>query len=86
MPVYLVERYAPGLDADDLASRLQSATAGLRAQGAHVEWLLSIALPDEDGCLCLFEAPSAEDVRLANERAAAPFDRLVEAVALRGGL
>jgi len=82
MPVYLVERYAAGLDADDLGARLRAAAASLRSEGADVAWLLSIVLPSEDGCLCLFEASSAAEVVRANERAAAPYDRLVETVEL----
>ena len=82
MPVYLVERYAAGIDADDLGERLGDATASLRAEGADVAWLLSIVLPYEDGCLCLFEASSPAEVVRANERAAAPYDRLVERVEL----
>jgi len=86
MPVYLVERYAAGLGADDLGERLGAATAALRAEGAEIAWLLSIVLPSEDGCLCLFEASSTTEVVRANERAAAPYDRLVEAVELAGAL
>jgi len=85
MPVYLVERYAAELDADDLGVRLRAAAASLRAEGADVDWLLSIVLPAEDGCLCLFEASSAADVVRANERAAMPYDRLVETVELARG-
>jgi uncharacterized protein DUF4242 len=82
MPVYLVERYATGIDANELGERLGVAAAALRAEGADVAWLLSIVLPAEDGCLCLFEASSAAEVARANERAAAPYDRLVESVEL----
>ena len=84
MPVYLVERYAAGIDADDLGERLGAATAALRAEGADVAWLLSIVLPAEEGCLCLFEASSAAEVVRANRRAAASYDRLVETVELAG--
>jgi hypothetical protein len=84
MPVYLVERYAAGIDAGELGERLGAATASLRAEGSDVAWLLSIVLPSEDGCLCLFEASSADEVARANERAAVPYDRLVERVELAG--
>ena len=86
MPVYLVERYAAGIDANELGERLGAATAALRAEGADVAWLLSIVLPSEDGCLCLFEASSPAEVVRANRRASAPYDRLVETVELAGGL
>ena len=82
MPLYLVERYAAGIDADELGERLEAATAALRAEGDDVAWVLSIVLPSEDGCLCLFEASSPAEVVRANGRAAAPYDRLVEKVEL----
>ena len=80
---FLVERYLPGLRADELeafTTRLAAATAAVRADGRSVRWLRSVALPEEDTCLCVFRAASREDVEEANRRAGAPYERIVPAV------
>ena len=82
MARFLVERYLPGLTSEKLAmaaGRAKESTLRLREQGTPVEYLRSTFVPGEDKCYCLFEGPSAEAVRLANERAALPFERIVEA-------
>lgn len=87
MPLYLVERYAPGLDDDSiraLARRLRAATAILRREGRDVTWLESIALPSDDTCLCLFRACSDADVVEANQRAGADLDRVVSVQRILG--
>jgi hypothetical protein len=84
---YLVERYLPGLDepaAAHLAQRIAAATAALRRDGVEVAWVGSLALIAEETCLCTFRARADVDVVLANEQAAAPFDRITEAILLEG--
>ena len=81
--IYLVERYLPRLDqraAVSLAERLTAAATAMRDEGAHVWWLASIVLAGEEACFCVFGADSALLVRAANERAAAPFDRIVPGI------
>jgi hypothetical protein len=78
---FLVERYIPRLqpaDVELLTRRLAAATAQLRAEGRNVEWLRSLALPDDETCLCIFSARSRADVEEANRRAGADYERIVE--------
>jgi hypothetical protein len=75
MPLFLVERYVTESAAGGLAERLRQAL-----DGTDVIWLGSIVLPNEDACLCLFEARSEADVLAANHRAGAALDRVVEAL------
>ena len=44
------------------------------------EYLVERYLPGEEKCFCLFEGPSAEVVRTANDRAELPYERIVEAM------
>ena len=44
-----------------------------------MQYLRSTFLPGEEKCFCLFEGPSAEVVRTANDRAELPYERIVEA-------
>lgn len=72
----------PGLrpaQVDDLARRLRSAAAELRSEGRSVEWLRSVALLEDEACLCSFRAATAADVDEANVRAEAGYDRIVAA-------
>src|SRR5215207_4810474 len=83
MAKYLVERYLPGLTPEQLAAAAGSAkrtTATMRQEGTPVQYLRSTFIPGEEKCFCLFEGPSAEVVRTANDRAQLPYERIVEAM------
>jgi len=83
MTKYLVERYLPGLTPDQLAAAAGSAkraTETMTQEGTPVQYLRSTFLPGEEKCFCLFEGPSAEVVRTANDRAQLPYERIVEAM------
>ena len=83
MTKYLVERYLPGLTADQLAAAAASAkrtTETMTQEGTPVQYLRSTFIPGEEKCFCLFEGPSAEVVRTANDRAQLPYERIVEAM------
>jgi muconolactone delta-isomerase len=85
MPVYMVERDLPGIRMEQLAAAQKAAIqAGqeLTAEGKQVRYIRSTFVPGENKCMCLFEAPNAENVRAANERAKVPFTRIVPAVDL----
>jgi len=85
MAVYLVERDLPGVKMEQLAvAQRRAIEAGkeLTAQGKEVRYIRSTFVPGQNKCMCLFEAPNAENVREANERAQIPFTRIVEAVDL----
>ncbi|HYU19388.1 MAG TPA: DUF4242 domain-containing protein [Chloroflexota bacterium] len=82
MPVYVVERYLPGITSEQLgaaAARAKSTTAQMSKEGTPVRYLRSTFIPSEEKCACLFEGPSVEAVEQANERAQIPFERVVEA-------
>ena len=83
MPVYLVRCSLPGAGADELqaaADRAADAAGRMRLDGFRIQYLQSTYVPLDGWFGCLFEADSARDAQLANERAAVPFDEVVEAV------
>jgi hypothetical protein len=83
MPKYMVERNLPGLTEEQLAAAAASATTAttrMANEGVPVRYLRSTFVPSEDKCFCLFEGPSAEAVREANERAGLPLERITEAL------
>jgi hypothetical protein len=75
MPTYIVERYLPGRD----RAWLEAALARLRRQPAKAAYLGSTYIPEDESCLCWFEAETADDVRDANEIARVPFARIAAA-------
>jgi muconolactone delta-isomerase len=82
MAVYLVERDLPGITMEQLAASQKRAiqtVKELTAQGKDVRYIRSTFVPGENRCMCLFEAPSVDNVREANERAQIPFTRIVAA-------
>jgi hypothetical protein len=82
MPVFLVERDLPGVTTEQLAAAQKRAIQSgmeLTREGRQVRYIRSTFVPGEHKCMCLFEAPSEENVRAANERAEIPFTRIVSA-------
>lgn len=78
---YMVERYLPGIDADQLdeaSRRLAVAARALARQGFEVRYLGSTFVPEEESCFCRFESVGVDDVRRACERAGVSFARIVE--------
>lgn len=85
MPTYMAERYLPGITPEQLqaaAGSAKSTTAQMTQEGTPVRYLRSTFIPGEEKCFCLFEGPSAEAVRTANDRAHLPYERIVEAMHL----
>ncbi|TVR68180.1 MAG: DUF4242 domain-containing protein [Sphaerobacteraceae bacterium] len=85
MAKYLVERYLPGITPEELAAAAGSAkrtTSEMSQNGTTIRYLRSTFIPGEEKCFCLFEGPSAEAVKTANERAQIPYERIVEAMHL----
>ncbi len=83
MAKYIVERYLPGIQPDQLtaaAGSAKSTTAQMTQEGTPVRYLRSTFIPGEEKCYCLFDGPSADVVKIANERAQIPFERIVEAM------
>ena len=54
----------------------------LTAQGKDVRYIRSTFVPGEARCMCLFEAPTEQNVRELNDRAKIPYTRVVEALDL----
>jgi hypothetical protein len=85
---YLVECYSPGVRRDDVeaaAARADAACERLRAEGRFVEYEGAILVPGDEVVLHLFTSDSEASVRQASERAALPFERILETVAIAGG-
>jgi len=81
MSDFLIERYvsranATQVDAD--AERARIAAEEMTGEGADVRHLRSIFIPEDETCLDLYRAPSAEAVREAATRAGLVFDRITE--------
>ena len=78
MPVFMVERrFADVLEVDaEIAEGIN------RINGDEdVHWLYSVRSADKRKTYCLYEAPSAEAIRRAAERAGLPVDVVVEVTA-----
>jgi len=83
MASYLVERYLPGLDREDLQrslERLKAVTAEMRSGGTAILYLGSTIVPEDEACFCSFDAQTEALVEEANRRAGLSFDRIVSAV------
>jgi len=78
---YLAECFWPGvLDSDlrQLDERIAEVAAELAGTGTSVRYLGSLLMRADEVVLCLFEGPE-EAVRDAAQRAAVPFERILEA-------
>lgn len=75
MPMYLIERrFAERLDIDATSA----AEIRLVNDDEGVRWLYSFLSADKRKTYCLYEAPSADVVRRAAERAGLPADVVIE--------
>jgi hypothetical protein len=82
MAVYMVDRKLPGITIEQLAAAQKAAIETgetMTAKGKPVRYIRSTFVPGEDRCMCLFEAPDAENVRELNVNANIPFTRIVDA-------
>jgi Protein of unknown function (DUF4242) len=79
---FLVESYLPAAGADDrvgIAARARAAADELAREVAHVRYVEAIFVPEDEMCLLVYEADSAELVREAGRRAGIACERVVEA-------
>jgi hypothetical protein len=85
MRVFMVERDLKGITMDQLAGAQKAAIQtgkDMTAQGRTVRYIRSTFVPGEARCMCLFEAPTEQNVRELNDRAKIPYTRVVEALDL----
>lgn len=77
---FVAECFWPGVTDDDLRTLAERAAAcadELRAGGASVRYDGAILIREDEVVLCRFQGDAAA-VRLAAERAAVPFERILE--------
>lgn len=77
----MVERYLPGVTAEELAEagkRLAAAARYLATEGIDVRYSGSTFLPEEESCFSTFDAASADDVRRACGLAGISYARVIE--------
>ena len=77
---YLAECFWPGVQVSDLRAldeRIVQATAELAHAGEEVRYLGSMLMRSDEVVLCLFSGSEAA-VRSVAERAAVPFERILE--------
>jgi uncharacterized protein DUF4242 len=78
--LYLVEHDLQGLSAAQLAAvhrALGEAVHRETRRGSQIRYVQRIDVPDEQRCLCLFEAAGPELVRAVNDIAQFPLARVV---------
>lgn len=81
MASFLVEAYTPEAAAiAEIEARVRRAAEDLSQTGTPIRHLRSIFVPQDETCFHLFEAPSAEAVREATQRARLAPQRIVEAL------
>ena len=83
MPQYIVERILPNFTVEQFkaaAARAKVTTAEMSEEGTPIRYMRSFFIPGEEKCFCLFEGPSAELVRQANDRAQLPYERVVDGI------
>jgi hypothetical protein len=83
--MFIVERYLPAVRQGELAAAVdhdQRTADEMTAAGIPTRHLSTIYVPSDESCFSLFDAPSADALRQAQERAGIGFERIVEAVQL----
>jgi hypothetical protein len=78
VPTFLVESYGAGHGGAFAEARERAVRAA--ELGIDVRYVRTTFLPEDETLLHVFEAPSAEALRLAGRLAALAFERIVEAV------
>jgi hypothetical protein len=78
----MVETYASRRDAESFApeERFRAAAEEVSDGGNPVRFLRRILVPEDETCLLLYEAKSADDAAEAARRAGIEVERVVEAV------
>jgi Protein of unknown function (DUF4242) len=82
MAEFLLEVYAARHDSGAVGSaarRARAAAIALASEGPDVRYVRCIFVPEDETCLYVYEADSAETVHEVARRAGLPVDRVVEA-------
>ena len=80
MPRFLIERNI----AEEVEATKEAVDSILRINDDEgVKWLFSFLSPDKRKTYCLYEAPSAEAIRIAARRANLPADVVIEVSEVR---
>ncbi len=82
MPEFVAEQYFPragAVGAGQAGKAARGAAEQLAREGAQIAFVRSIFIPDDETCLFIYEADTVETVRVAGERAALAFERILEA-------
>lgn len=85
MTVYMVERNLKGISMEDLADAQKAAIAKageMKSAGTDIRYIRSTFALSDGRCMCLFEAPSADDVKRLNDECRLPYNNVVEAMDL----
>ncbi len=83
--LFLVERYLPIADLDELAAKVTAAASvcdDQRKAGATLRYLHSTYVPGDETCFCVFEAESSHDINALNVDIDFRVDRISPAVSL----
>ena len=79
LSMFIVDRTVPGMTEEllgEVQRLLHEAARRVSSAGGRVRYLRCTYIPEEDRCLCLFEADNPAAVRRANETAQVPFRRI----------
>lgn len=81
MKTFAVKRSLPGITMEQLGDAQKAAietSHQLTEEGTDVKYIRSSFSPGDSSCTCIFEAINEEAVKIANEKAAIPFDKIIE--------
>jgi hypothetical protein len=87
MREFVAEQYLPAGGAETAArdaGAARCAAEQLTREGVAVQFVQSIFIPEDETCIYLYAAESAESVRAVAGRAALSLERVAEAVRLSG--
>ena len=82
MPEFLAETYTPRGAPAPCPGDIALAAQQVRGHGAQVRFLGAVAVPEEETCFWLYQAPTADAVRAAMTAAGLRPERITEAVAI----
>lgn len=85
MPTYLVERYWPGVTAEQLREAVERACRVMEqmsGEGTPVRNISCTLIPAEEVVFSVYEGPSAAAILQLSERAGIPASRIVAAIAV----